>query len=144
MSKNKSEKFIVYKTTNLVDGRIYIGVHKVKSSNMDDGYLGSGRSLRKDISLLGKDCFKRETVRVFDCIEDAYNLEREIVDADFIARKDTYNISLGGTGGHCGSQKRFSEELLKAMYADMERFGHFTEETRKRWLEEKAQGCTRI
>jgi len=34
-------KYIVYQTTNLINGKIYIGVHKIKKKE-DDGYLGCG------------------------------------------------------------------------------------------------------
>ena len=35
--------YIVYKTTNLVNGKIYIGVHKTDITK-DDGYRGCGTS----------------------------------------------------------------------------------------------------
>ena len=40
--------------------------------------------------------FIRTTLRVFDTEEDAYKLEAEIVNEDFVKRDDTYNIVLGG------------------------------------------------
>ena len=40
--------------------------------------------------------FIRTTIKVFDKEEDAYKLEAEIVNEEFIKRDDTYNIILGG------------------------------------------------
>lgn len=44
----------------------------------------------------GFDNFIRSTIKVFDNREDALKLEKLIVDDKFIARKDTYNIVIGG------------------------------------------------
>ena len=35
------KKWIVYKTTNKINGKIYIGVHST-NDNCDDGYIGCG------------------------------------------------------------------------------------------------------
>ena len=35
-------EYIVYETTNLVNNKIYIGVHKTEDSNVFDGYIGCG------------------------------------------------------------------------------------------------------
>ena len=40
-SRNKIY-WIVYQTTNLVNNKIYIGVHKTKNPFEFDGYLGNG------------------------------------------------------------------------------------------------------
>lgn len=56
---------IIYRTTNLVNGRMYIGKHQVsdKYDGTFDGYLGSGTLLKRSISLYGEEKFERETLR---------------------------------------------------------------------------------
>lgn len=89
--------YLVYKTTNLVNGKIYIGKHE--TDNLDDGYLGSGKILRKAIEKYGEQNFKREIL--FECStrEEMNAKEAELVNEEFLKRDDIYNIKLGGDGG---------------------------------------------
>lgn len=90
----------VYKITNLIDGRIYIGVHS--TNNLDDGYMGSCKRLSKDITLLGASNFSKEILQFFDDRKQALAKERELVNEKFVKRKDTYNTNLGGSCGTLG------------------------------------------
>jgi hypothetical protein len=100
MSESK-HIYIVYKTINLVNNFIYIGVHKQKFffPILFDGYFGSGTFLNKAIKKYGKENFIRETLCVFHVKDEAFEKEKEIVDETFISRKDTYNLRIGGLGG---------------------------------------------
>lgn len=86
--------YLIYKTTNLITGKVYIGQHITE--NINDGYLGSGANLKKDVKKLGRENFKKEIMYVFDNFHDMNNKEIEIVDKNFVDREDTYNIALGG------------------------------------------------
>ncbi len=90
------EVYTVYKTTNIINGKIYIGVHK--TSNIDDGYLGSGSNLKPDIIKYGKENFKKEILFVFSSAEEAFKKEKELVNVQFILDENTYNIYPGGAG----------------------------------------------
>ena len=50
----------IYKTTNLINGKIYIGQHK--SSSFDTNYYGSGKLLIKALKKYGKENFKIELI----------------------------------------------------------------------------------
>ena len=53
---------IIYKTTNLINGKIYVGMHS--TDNLNDGYLGSGWILKQAIKKYGKENFKGEVLLV--------------------------------------------------------------------------------
>lgn len=102
-------KYIVYLTTNLINKKIYIGVHKTYTPYKFDGYLGNGVKINDKhsykysktpfeaaVNKYGPDNFIRKTLKVFDNLQDALDLEIWLVNEEFIKRKDTYNIALGG------------------------------------------------
>ena len=88
--------FFVYKTTNLINNYIYIGVHE--TFNVDDGYLGSGKLLKQAIKKYGKHSFKREILKFCSSKKEAFDFEMLLVDSIFITRKDVYNLTEGGKG----------------------------------------------
>lgn len=90
-------KYYLYRITNLLNNKIYIGVHKTKS--LDDGYMGSGKVIKHAIKTYGLDNFKKEILEFFENEELMYAKEKAIVTNEFLLREDTYNIRRGGTGG---------------------------------------------
>lgn len=88
-----------YKQANR--GTIYIGQHI--TSDIQDGYLGSGVRITNSVAKYGKEQFTKEILFVYDNFEEMDSKERELVDEAFITRKDTLNITLGGTGWCTGN-----------------------------------------
>lgn len=86
--------YTLYKTRNVVNGKIYVGLHKTDDPN--DSYLGSGKALKGAIDKYGADAFEKTVIGTWSSLEEAREAERRIVDEDFVARSDTYNIALGG------------------------------------------------
>lgn len=85
---------LVYKITNHIDGRIYIGVHK--TNRIDDSYMGSSKELKQDIKKLGINNFTKTILFNFNNSEEMFEKEARLVNRGFVNRRDTYNKSLGG------------------------------------------------
>jgi len=93
-----SRKYIIYLTTNLLNGVVYKGVHLNRKSDPYefDGYLGSGIDIKEAIKEFGRSNFKRETLFVLDTKEEAKNKERELVTPEFVKLDTNYNRTIGG------------------------------------------------
>lgn len=87
---------IIYKTTNKINGKIYVGLHS--TDNLEDGYLGSGWVLKQAIKKHGRDNFTREILLVLTSRDEAREIEAMLVDEIFANRHDTYNLEIGGMG----------------------------------------------
>lgn len=87
---------IIYKTTNLINGKIYIGQYRGKSKK----YFGSGTLIKQAIKKYGKENFVRETLE--DNIDNQTLLnEREKYWISFYKSRDRdigYNLTEGGDG----------------------------------------------
>ena len=130
-------KYIVYQTINIINNKIYVGVHKTENPDIFDGYLGCGVYINSPSSYMnpytpfqyavkkyGTKSFKRTTLKVFNTSREAFNLEREIVNHEFIKRIDVYNVALGGQGGNQAfvkiNQFSLKGELIKRWDSIME------------------------
>lgn len=105
--ENTLMKYSIYKTTNKITNKIYIGFHTTDDKNIlsektesggifNDGYLGSGKLIKRAIAKYGPENFYQELIGLYDTEEEAKSVEKSMVDLDFVSREDTYNLSIGG------------------------------------------------
>lgn len=132
MNKIKKCYFLIYKITNLLNNKIYIGKHK--TYNINDNYMGSGSYLRQAQKKYGIENFKKEIL--FECSseEEMNQKEKDIVNQDFLKRDDVYNLKLGGDNGW--------EQVNKYLKAnpDIVKLSHEKRKaTIKKWSEERKQ-----
>lgn len=127
-------KHTIYKTTNLINGKIYIGYHK--STGKHDSYLGSGKVLKLAIKKYGAENFKKEILHTYPSRTLALEQEKKLVTESFVARKDTYNMKCGGEGGwhHTHSDpeliKRRREAVTKSFKEGRSKGWQLTKEQR--------------
>ncbi len=95
----------IYKTTCLVTNKFYIGMHS--TSNLKDGYLGSGKRLWYSLNKHGKENHQLEILEF--CLDriSLKNREKEIVNEDFLKNELCMNLQMGGTGGFINAEHQF-------------------------------------
>ena len=91
--------FLIYKITNTINGKYYIGQHKTEDPY--DDYMGSGNIIQTAIHKHGLSCFTKEILFDFDNFEDMNNKEKELVplSACYPNNKMSYNLKEGGSAG---------------------------------------------
>lgn len=95
-----SDMKYVYITTNLVNGKKYIGVNL---KDNDSRYLGSGIRLKNAIKKYGVENFKKEIIASFETEKEAREYERALIkEKDAIKLDEFYNLAPGGYGGGTG------------------------------------------
>lgn len=92
------EIYYIYKITNKLNGKFYIGKHKQLENEPFDRYWGSGKILNQAFNKYGKENFTKEIIE--ECTKENIN-EREIYWIEKLnARCGNYNVSRGGKGGN--------------------------------------------
>jgi hypothetical protein len=89
--------YYLYEIKNNLNGKIYVGVHK--TNNLIDGYMGSGKIISSAIAKHGISNFSKVVLEHFDNSIAMYAKEAEVVNEEFLLRKDVYNLRRGGFGG---------------------------------------------
>lgn len=115
---------IIYKTTNLINGKIYVGY----DTKNDQNYFGSGKYYKRAEKKYGKENFRKA---IIDSDEDFADLCRK--ENFWIAFYDARNPAIGynilpGGEGWCGPR---SEETKRKM-SESAKGKHYSDETRKK------------
>jgi hypothetical protein len=109
MGRKEKKYHYIYKTTNLINGKYYIGMHS--TDNLGDGYLGSGRRLRYSINKYGKENHKVEILEFVDTRKELAGREKDIVNLNEIVKKECMNLMVGGVGGFISEEQQRNRSI---------------------------------
>lgn len=88
---------IIYKITNLITNKFYIGMHS--TDNLNDGYMGSGKKIKYSVNKYGKENHKFEIVEFLKSRKELIAREEKIINEELLSNPLCMNIRLGGHGG---------------------------------------------
>jgi len=104
-------KYLIYKITNTINGRYYIGRHA--TNNVDDNYMGSGKAIKNAIKKYGIEYFTKEIIAEANSAENLWELERQIVNDIIVKDPLSYNMTYGGRSYLDGLKKYDSANFLQ-------------------------------
>lgn len=123
----------VYITTNMVNGKKYLGQRKFDSYGGWKYYLGSGTILHDAIKKYGKDNFSKKIIHICYSPEELNKSEYELsVFLNVVESDDFYNLIYGGTA-------HFGEENPMFGVSPKQRMD---EETYQQWLDKIIYNAT--
>lgn len=143
----------IYKTTNLLSGKYYIGMHS--TDDLNDGYLGSGTLLRRSLNKYGKENHSIEILEFLNSREELVAREKDIVSLQEIAKKECMNLKVGGSGGFTLEQakrgRQAADKVLEERYGKDFRkiiresyMNSLTDEKREKISQKVKEGLQRV
>lgn len=87
----------IYITTNLINGKKYIGQKKIDNSSRWKSYLGSGSYFMNSVKKYGEENFSREIIAIAYSLDELNDLETKFIYYhDAVISDDYYNRMEGG------------------------------------------------
>ena len=88
----------VYKITNTINNKIYIGKHKYSKPELDENYIASGILINKSIKKYGLNNFKREIICICENLDELNEKECFYIKELQSEYPNGYNLTKGGDG----------------------------------------------
>ena len=106
----------IYKTTNLINNKHYIGKHNGKKPR----YMGSGVILQQAFKKYGIENFTKQILFESESEEELREKEIEFINKENAVRSnDYYNVHLGGQGGHIAKPKGAMSKPIKKYWDNL-------------------------
>lgn len=104
----------IYLTTNLLNGKIYVGMHRVKNDRKDDAYIGSGVALKRAIEKYGLSNFSNIVLEWCKDENELVTQEKYWIQKLDIKESVVLNIlHLGSSGGAMESIRQLNPKLAR-------------------------------
>lgn len=110
MPRKQKKYHFIYKTTNLMNNKYYIGMHS--TDNLDDGYISSGKKLWSSINKYGKENHSVIILEYLSNRELLKDREKTIVNKELLNDKMCMNLVIGGEGGRGFTSKEAKKGRL--------------------------------
>lgn len=114
---SRRKHHIIYKTTCLITGRYYIGMHS--TDDLNDAYLGSGLRLLRSVKKHGAGQHRREILEDLSTRDAASEREKELITDEMRSDPECLNCGPGGLGAV--DRPATKDETLAKMSASMKR-----------------------
>lgn len=105
-------KFAIYKITNLINNKIYIGKKEFTNEKIFNTYYGSGILIKQAIKKYGLENFQKDILCYATSRTELNQKEIEYIALYDTIRPNGYNISKGGDGGDVNYGKSIVEKLI--------------------------------
>jgi hypothetical protein len=126
----------LYKITNKVNGKYYIGIHSTDTD--DDDYLGSGVGVKRARQKYGDSVFVKEVLAYATTRTELLEMERRAVTQQVVADKASYNMVVGGNSAvdffkQQGHETFIEHQKMAGQMGGKRAYRKMNETERKEW-----------
>lgn len=132
--------FYIYKVTNKINSKSYVGKHA--SNHEFDDYLGSGILINKAIKKYGKENFCK-IVLEYCTPENINDREKIWIEKENCLNPNGYNIAKGGEGGDLISRHPDNDQIRKDISRRVQSFYDNESDEHREWRSKRNKGKTR-
>jgi len=129
---------VIYKTTNKINGKIYVG----KDSKDKFNYYGSGLILKRAIKKYGIKNFEKEILQECSSQKELNEAEKYWIQKENSLVPNGYNIAFGGAGGDTISKNPNKNLISKKISEGKKQSDYFHSEATKKQISKKHLGKT--
>lgn len=109
----------IYRITNMVNNKTYIGQHKIKPKEKFLDYMGSGRLIVRAVKKYGKNNFIKEIIEYSDSKDELNILEKKYISEELSKDRCEYNIDYSDSSLRTSLVKNdITDEQLISWYLD--------------------------